>query len=51
MGRKGLGNVQARALALGAQVRWQPQPGRGTRFTLWLPLGDLAGVTLPPSEL
>ena len=37
-GRKGLGNVQARAEALGAQVDWAPQPGRGTVFTLWLPL-------------
>ena len=37
-GRKGLGNVQARAEALGAQVDWAPQPGGGTVFTLWLPL-------------
>lgn len=37
-GRKGLGNVQARAQALGAQVDWTPQPDGGTVFTLWLPL-------------
>ena len=37
-GRKGLGNVQARAQALGAQVDWAPQAGGGNVFTLWLPL-------------
>ena len=37
-GRKGLGNVQARAQALGAHVDWAPQAGGGTVFTLWLPL-------------
>ncbi|MGB3072504.1 MAG: ATP-binding protein [Ottowia sp.] len=37
-GRKGLGNVQARARALGGRVQWQPQPLHGTVFTLWMPL-------------
>ena len=57
-GRKGLGNVQARAQALGAHVDWAPQPGGGTVFTLWLPLqgpgerADDSGflITRPPPD-
>lgn len=57
-GRKGLGNVQARARALGAHVGWAPQPGGGTVFTLWLPLqgpgerADDSGflITRPPPD-
>lgn len=36
-GRRGLGNVRSRALALGAHCGWTPQP-HGTAFALWLPL-------------
>ena len=36
-GRRGLGNVRSRALALGAHCAWMPRE-RGTAFTLWLPL-------------
>jgi len=36
-GRRGLGNVRARAQALGAHCGWTPQ-AQGTAFTLWLPL-------------
>ncbi|WP_051237360.1 sensor histidine kinase [Ottowia thiooxydans] len=37
-GRKGIGNIQARVEALGAQVQWHAKPGKGTEFVLWLPL-------------
>ncbi|MBV7455146.1 histidine kinase [Acidovorax sp. sif1233] len=39
-GRRGLGNVRSRTLALGGHCGWQPlQPSaQGTVFTLWLPL-------------
>lgn len=37
-GRKGLGNVRARVLALGGQCEWVPGADGGTVFTLWLPL-------------
>ena len=36
-GRRGLGNVRARAQALRAHCGWTPQ-AQGTAFTLWLPL-------------
>ncbi|WP_313083811.1 ATP-binding protein [Pulveribacter sp.] len=36
-GRRGLGNVRARARALDARCDWAPQ-AHGTVFTLWLPL-------------
>lgn len=36
-GRRGLGNVRARARALDACCEWAPQ-AHGTVFTLWLPL-------------
>ena len=39
-GRRGLGNVRARAQALGAQCSWEHRAPEtpGTAFTLWLPL-------------
>ncbi|MET4576066.1 sensor histidine kinase [Ottowia thiooxydans] len=37
-GRKGIGNIQARAEALGAHVQWHAKSTKGTEFTLWLPL-------------
>ena len=36
-GRRGLGNVRSRCLALGAGVTWTPGEA-GTVFALWLPL-------------
>ena len=37
-GGHGLGNMRARAERLGASVRWQSQPGEGTRVVVTLPL-------------
>ena len=48
-GRKGLGNVLARAQALGAAVTWTPQPGGGTLFALWLPLQGRVDWAQPAS--
>ena len=42
-GRRGLGNVRSRALALCAHCAWQPHAA-GTRFLLWLPLTPTFGA-------
>ncbi len=38
---RGLGNMQARAVALGGELQVESAPGRGTRIVLVLPLESL----------